>query len=193
MDRVLANDGWLEIFPTAKVYNMEGSPSDHSPLYLIPEIPMSGKRRRKFRFENNWLTEAMCFQIVKSCWDDEENGNVMQRVQRCAESLDIWGREITGCFSRRIKECKNRLRVLRDKRDDQSLVEYEEARKQLFLVLDQKEIFWRQRSKQLWLQAEEKTLNIFMILVIEESETTIFKNSGMQQVSGWIGVMGWRI
>lgn len=34
LDRALVNTGWLNLFPVAKLYNMEGSPSDHSPIHL---------------------------------------------------------------------------------------------------------------------------------------------------------------
>lgn len=78
----------------------------------------------------------MCFQIIKNCWEDEENSYVVQKMKSCAESLDVWSKEITSYFNRRIKDCNNRLRLLPNKRDDQSLADYEDARKQLFLVLD---------------------------------------------------------
>lgn len=52
LDRVLANNSWLDLFHAAKVYNMEGSPSDHSPLLLIPESLSRGNKRRPFKFEN---------------------------------------------------------------------------------------------------------------------------------------------
>lgn len=52
LDRVLANTQWLHMFSMAKVYNLEGFPSDHSPLLLIPEQKLKGNRRRQFRFEN---------------------------------------------------------------------------------------------------------------------------------------------
>ncbi|KAK1372151.1 Endonuclease/exonuclease/phosphatase family protein [Heracleum sosnowskyi] len=32
LDRALSTDAWLQLFPIAKVYNLEGSESDHSPL-----------------------------------------------------------------------------------------------------------------------------------------------------------------
>ncbi|XP_074352660.1 uncharacterized protein LOC141691805 [Apium graveolens] len=128
----------------AKVYNLEGSPSDHSPLLVVPEQKTSGNKKKQFRFENAWLTEPICFQIVR---DEKDNDNVIQKVERCAENLDIWGREIMSCFSTRIRECKIRLKVLRGKRDAQAKEEYDLIRKKLHLILDQKEIFWRQRSK----------------------------------------------
>lgn len=145
----------------AKLYNVEGSPSDHSPLLLCPEMQKKGRTKRYFRFENAWLTEPMCFHIIKDCWETEEHSDMTRKLKCCADSLEIWGREITCCFSRRIKECKSKLKGLRDKRDTQSVAEFDSIKKQLFLVLDQKEFFWRQRSKQLWLQVGEKKTRYF--------------------------------
>ena len=38
LDRVLTTEGWIDWFPMSKLYNLEGSPSDHSPclLYTSP-------------------------------------------------------------------------------------------------------------------------------------------------------------
>ncbi|XP_074356469.1 uncharacterized protein LOC141696188 [Apium graveolens] len=75
LDRVLANTQWLDFFDGEKVYNLEGSPSDHSPLLLCPEVQQRGNKKRSFHFENAWLTEPICFQIIKECWKDESNDN----------------------------------------------------------------------------------------------------------------------
>ncbi|XP_074362452.1 uncharacterized protein LOC141702724 [Apium graveolens] len=124
LDRVLANAQWLELFPTAKVYNLKRSPSDYSPLLLVPESQHKGVKN-KFHFENSWLLEPACFQIVKDCWEDQVTHNVMHKLSNYAKSLQVWGLEITGCFQKRIKDCKGKLKVLRNKRDTQSLEEYE--------------------------------------------------------------------
>ncbi|KAL8111889.1 hypothetical protein AgCh_019552 [Apium graveolens] len=78
------------MFPLAKVYNLEGSPSDHSLLLLVPKRHTGGNTKRQFRFENAWLTEPMCFQIIKDRWEEDENNNVVQKIDKCAESLNVW-------------------------------------------------------------------------------------------------------
>lgn len=166
----------LQLFDLAKVYNLEGSQSDHSSLLFCPETRIRAKRNRKFRFENAWLTEPMCFQIVKDCWEEDNSCNILQKVNKCAENLDVWGREITGYFSRRIKECKIKLKSLRNKRDAHSVAEFANAKKQLFLVLDQKEIFWGQRSKQLWLQAGEKNTKYFHASCSKRKRNNLIQN-----------------
>ncbi|KAL8106994.1 hypothetical protein AgCh_023701 [Apium graveolens] len=161
LDRVLANASWLDGFPMTSVYNLEGSPSDHSPVLMIPKVRITGNQGNNFRFENAWLSEPMCGYIVEECWKQEAGEDVSKKITRCARSLQPWGKEITCCFSKRIKECKQRLKVSRSGRDRNSVAAYRKAKEDLFLVLDQKEVFWRQRSKQLWLQAGEKNTKFF--------------------------------
>lgn len=54
---------------------------------------------------------------------------------------------MTGSFGKRVKECKLELKNLRDKTDGDSVKKFKAAKQKLFLILDQKEMFWRQRSK----------------------------------------------
>lgn len=139
----------------------EGTPSDHSPIYLEPIRAATWTKRRFFKFENAWLIEPFCAQIVKDNWEVGGTQSIIQKVRHCSESLEVWGREITGCFSKRIKECKSMLKQLRGARDGQSIEKYKEMKQKLFMILDQKEIFWRQRSKQLWLQSGDKNTKYF--------------------------------
>lgn len=83
------------MFPMAKVYNLEGSPSYHSPLLLIPEQQGIGNKKKQFRFENAWLTEPMCYQLIRDCWEEDTNSTVMQKLKNYADSLEVWGKEIT--------------------------------------------------------------------------------------------------
>ncbi|KAK1398276.1 hypothetical protein POM88_008139 [Heracleum sosnowskyi] len=60
LDRALTNMAWLNMFPLAKLYNLEGTPSDHSPILLIPQIIAHGNAQYRFKFENAWMMEPMC-------------------------------------------------------------------------------------------------------------------------------------
>ncbi|KAL8124336.1 hypothetical protein AgCh_012113 [Apium graveolens] len=104
LDRALVTHSWFDLFPMAKLYTMEGSPSDHCPIYLEPKGNQRWQRKKRFRFENAWLTEPLCMQIVKDNWEVNEDSSIVYKVQQCGEKLEVWGREVTGCFSKRIKE-----------------------------------------------------------------------------------------
>lgn len=61
LDRSLVDESWIQMFPLVKLYNMEGSPSDHNPIYLEPKVKEVRTGKRRFRFENAWLIEPLCF------------------------------------------------------------------------------------------------------------------------------------
>lgn len=60
----------------------------------------------------------------------------MQKVYGYGEKLEIWGREVTGNFKKRIKDCKMLLKNLRRRSDVKSIEEYNEVKKRLMKILD---------------------------------------------------------
>lgn len=60
----------------ARLYNLEGSTSDDSAIFL--EIDTKNQRTglTKFKFENAWLTEPMCEQLVKDGWESDKRLSV---------------------------------------------------------------------------------------------------------------------
>ncbi|XP_074347402.1 uncharacterized protein LOC141686257 [Apium graveolens] len=150
-DRALTSASWLDLFPSVKLYNLEGSTSDHSPILLVPEEDSKFVGQRHFRFENTWLTEPMCRQLVFESWEMTSSMDIQTKVKICGENLYQRGKEITGKFSARIKNCKSEMKKYRKGRDIISVQKYKDLKSTLIRILEQQEILWRQRSKQLWL------------------------------------------
>lgn len=64
LDRELANQGWCELFPQAELKVWDVSTSDHLPIFLQLHKQVYVTRRKRFKFENVWLREDDCRQIV---------------------------------------------------------------------------------------------------------------------------------
>ena len=66
LDRVLATDLWISRFKEAQVWSLESSTSDHLPIFIDPKPLAHSRRLKRFRFENMWLREANCAEVVRS-------------------------------------------------------------------------------------------------------------------------------
>lgn len=105
----------------------------------------------------------MCKQLVKESWDSTADGDIQKKIKTCAVYLGQWGKEIINKFNERLKLCKKEMRKWRKSRDDESVKKYKEAKDNLILILQQKEIFWMQRSKQMWLHSGTGIVDIFTL------------------------------
>ncbi|XVF40027.1 hypothetical protein PTKIN_Ptkin01aG0079500 [Pterospermum kingtungense] len=91
LDRSVANEEWFNMFP----YSIENRPmvssSDHLPLILCisdqPErAPSSG---RGFRFENMWVANSHCEEIIAESWNNESL-DLVTKIRRCKKALKKW-------------------------------------------------------------------------------------------------------
>ncbi|XP_062089159.1 uncharacterized protein LOC133795722 [Humulus lupulus] len=105
--------------------------------------------------------DPLCRQIVQDWWGVPFSDTLAQKIRCCSTSLAEWGRNITGRFKQRIARLKAILQRTQGRRDMYSLQKYKEAESLLFEVLSQQEVFWRQRSKQFWLQAGDLNTKFF--------------------------------
>lgn len=70
LDRAVATDAWRSLHSKTLVLNLEVLNSDHSVVLL----DIAGLKRiahpRRFRFENSWLKEAGCLEVVTRTWNN---------------------------------------------------------------------------------------------------------------------------
>lgn len=78
--------------------------------------------------------------------------SIYEKLEAFSEILSSWGKEITGSFKNRIHQCKRAIKVPNGRPDDHSLAMLKEQQKRLSEIYAQQEVFWCQRSKQLWLR-----------------------------------------
>lgn len=161
LDRAMVNSKWWDAFQTAQLFNLEISVSDHSPILLQPVEVQKYIMTRRFRFENAWLTDQKCLDLVRDNWNTRNSNSIQEKLVRCQGVLDEWGRNITGNFQGRINSCKLMLKKLKNRRDASSVSRYLEGKRKLSEIYHQKEVYWRQRSKQLWLQCGDRNTRYF--------------------------------
>uniref|UniRef100_A0A803QEK6 Reverse transcriptase domain-containing protein n=1 Tax=Cannabis sativa TaxID=3483 RepID=A0A803QEK6_CANSA len=161
LDRALCTKNWLDLFPLAKLYNLELSTSDHCPIFLDLVDNILLVMKKKFRFENCWLREPLCHQVIKECWNFSSEFDIQEKIKYCGEFLLVWGEAYSGDFKKRLKECKAEINLWKHGRDSISTNNFRTAKSKFKEILTQREVFWRQRSKQLWLQAGDNNSKFF--------------------------------
>lgn len=121
LDRALVSKSWLENFKEAKLTNLKVSTSDHSPILLEPFTVRSLPRSRRLKFENAWLREPVCRNIVEDSWRQSQYEALQTKIKRCLEDVSRWGQEFTGNFKKRISQCKRVIKQTRSSRDAEAL------------------------------------------------------------------------
>ena len=113
LDRMVANEKWLNIFGEAKVYHRAMAASDHCLLNLSLRHRTRKKgERKRFMFEAMWTREEGCRKVIEDAWDPLNCNPDMQvpyRLKCCQESLKSWNKRVFGNVNKTLKLKQNRL------------------------------------------------------------------------------------
>lgn len=89
--RGVANQGWQDLFPSALIRVMEVATSDYLPLFLQLHKQVNVAKERRFRFENVWVREKECRNIVKNRWEGSGERDIIEKIRICGVKLREWG------------------------------------------------------------------------------------------------------
>ena len=98
LDRAFATDSWFHQFHRAKVYSLEAAGSDHLPILLDPNPQGYVYRYSRFHFENLWLREAGCIEVVRSSWVSSVESSIQRKIKDCGSALLAWGGQLARDF-----------------------------------------------------------------------------------------------
>ena len=94
LDRGLATNGWFLKFPRSRVHHLHCDSSNHNPL-LVVLAPLDIPTRKKlFRFEEMWLSNPTCEEIVQEAWNSmvgsDLDSTILSKVEKCGKDLLWW-------------------------------------------------------------------------------------------------------
>lgn len=69
LDRGLATNSWFHCFLGTRVFHLLCLSSDHCPLLISPTSLDLPPQKKVFRFEEMWLSDNGCREIVEAVWN----------------------------------------------------------------------------------------------------------------------------
>ncbi|XP_031108695.1 uncharacterized protein LOC116013186 [Ipomoea triloba] len=164
LDRVVANLDWTDLYSEASVLNILTATSNHCATFLNPVLNRLRASKRTFKFESAWLSEEGCKNIVDSSWQQSVSLHFQQHITLCGQNLWNWGGDYFRQLGSRIQHLNHLLKVLNKSRRPSVVSQFLQAENEFDGLLRQEEIFWKQRSKQLWLKHGDYNTKFFTIL-----------------------------
>jgi ribonuclease HI/exonuclease III len=191
LDRGVANPGWCELFPEARVEVLAARCSDHAPIVISLKSGKQHRQGRKmgFRYEASWCKNPQVKGVIKSVWRVREPAsNAWRRVRgnlkESKKAILQWRRINVGPTEEDIKQKTAEIQKLQAAEDQIDVNKIRGLQKEVSLAMEQDEIKWRQRAKELWLKSGDKNSKFFhacatqrqrmnKITIIEDEEGVI--------------------
>ncbi|KAK3198138.1 hypothetical protein Dsin_021553 [Dipteronia sinensis] len=166
LDRGLCNRPWRNLFPHSVIMHLDFWGSDHRPLLLTSDTGQTpcGQGRRFF-FEECWIDDEGCKEVVSSTWktDVSSNGvvNVLWKIDKCGTRLSRWNMDKMRDLRYDLKQKREALREVNQADVPAPWKYVNSLESQLNEVLEIEERYWRQRAKVEWIQNGDRNIRFF--------------------------------
>ncbi|KAA3466249.1 reverse transcriptase [Gossypium australe] len=161
LDRGLANDERISLFPLGRVQHLPFSTSDHCPLLINTVSVTSYSRHHRFHFEVWWTMDESFEEVLRGIWGSSSKP-LMEKLKVLQNGMEEWA----GGIRRKKGELKNKLSqelesLLLEERDDETLARIIDTKIHLNMEIEKDEVYWEQRARVNWLQYGDKNTAYF--------------------------------
>ncbi|XP_074271391.1 uncharacterized protein LOC141595328 [Silene latifolia] len=106
--------------------------------------------------------EEGCEEAIMRAWCGGGEDDILDRLRRCEEELLAWKGLSIGKIMRDVAKKRKRLVVLNEGvRSEARVKDRNQLVKEIAMPLKQEELFWRQRSRSIWLREGDRNTKFF--------------------------------
>jgi hypothetical protein len=152
-----------------------------------PQASPSVNRKKLFRFDHSWVCELGCEETIKMAWSCPVSGTPMfrvaQKIKNCCMQLLQWNKTQMRINPRLIESEKNRLAQLESSpMNEYNSSEVNTLRREVNILIEKEEIFWRQRSRVSWLKEGDRNTKFFHACASQRKKSNLI--SGLRDDYG---------
>ena len=166
LDRAIASNEWFSRSSGTKVQHLLTHSSNHKAI-LIKLDGITPRLNRPFKFEQMWLREGGCSDMVIKVWGpSSQNANMLQiarKIKAYGEKLSTWSLQSFGSIKHQVEKISKLL----SKAEIDAVkgrLDYEKVRilrLELNDLLDKESQMWQQQSRAFFLKCGDRNPNYF--------------------------------
>jgi hypothetical protein len=164
LDRFCATTNWISMFPRTNNYHLLNYMSDPILLVFGTNNDFREDSRSKVhikRFENGWIQEQACNQIVKETWE-QTRGGTLNKLHSVVENTHKWGKSNYGNIPRKIRDTHSKIQKLKSLTPSTvEINQIQQLESNLDGLLLKEEQWWAQRAKINWLIHGDRNSKFF--------------------------------